>query len=43
MSLSVRTAADAPAGGDAELVQAYLSHVRVEKRLADRTVGAVHA
>jgi integrase/recombinase XerC len=38
MSLSVRTAADAPAGGDAVLVQAYLNHVRVEKRLAERTV-----
>lgn len=33
-----RTPVQPPGSGDAALVQAYLNHVRVEKRLADRTV-----
>ena len=38
MSLPVSAASDAPTGDDAALVQAYLNHVKVEKRLAERTV-----
>ena len=38
MNPSVRTATEAPTGDDAALVQAYLNHVTVEKRLAERTV-----
>ncbi|WP_291213441.1 tyrosine recombinase XerC [Hydrogenophaga sp.] len=38
MNLPVRAASETPTGDDAALVQAYLNHVKVEKRLADRTV-----
>jgi integrase/recombinase XerC len=38
MNLPVRAASDTPTGDDAALVQAYLNHVKVEKRLAERTV-----
>jgi integrase/recombinase XerC len=38
MNLPVCAASETPTGDDAALVQAYLNHVRVEKRLADRTV-----
>ncbi|MDZ4283357.1 MAG: tyrosine recombinase XerC [Hydrogenophaga sp.] len=38
MNLPVRAASDTPTGDDAALVQAYLNHVTVEKRLAERTV-----
>ncbi|PZO16651.1 MAG: recombinase XerC [Burkholderiales bacterium] len=38
MNLPARTDTEAPAGDDAALVQAYLTHVTVEKRLAERTV-----
>lgn len=38
MNLPVHAASEAPTGDDAALVQAYLNHVKVEKRLADRTV-----
>ncbi len=38
MDLPVPAAGDAPTGGDGSLVQAYLNHVKVEKRLAERTV-----
>ncbi|MDP3349418.1 MAG: tyrosine recombinase XerC [Hydrogenophaga sp.] len=38
MNLPVRAASDTPTGDDAALVQAYLNHVMVEKRLAERTV-----
>ena len=38
MNLPVRADVATPTGDDAALVQAYLNHVRVEKRLADRTV-----
>ncbi len=39
MNQPVRAALATPTGDDAALVQAYLNHVRVEKRLADRTVA----
>ena len=39
MNLPVHAASDAPTGDDAALVQAYLNHVKVEKRLAERTVA----
>ncbi|KRC04261.1 recombinase XerC [Hydrogenophaga sp. Root209] len=38
MILLARTASETPTGDDAALVQAYLNHVKVEKRLAERTV-----
>ncbi|MDO9133068.1 tyrosine recombinase XerC [Hydrogenophaga sp.] len=38
MNLPVRAASETPTGDDAALVQAYLNHVKVEKRLAERTV-----
>ncbi|MBT9466573.1 tyrosine recombinase XerC [Hydrogenophaga sp.] len=38
MDLPVPAAIDAPTGDDGALVQAYLNHVKVEKRLAERTV-----
>ncbi|WP_332750611.1 tyrosine recombinase XerC [Hydrogenophaga sp.] len=38
MNLLARTASETPTGDDAALVQAYLNHVKVEKRLAERTV-----
>lgn len=38
MSLPERNLAQPDGSGDTALVQAYLNHVRVEKRLADRTV-----
>lgn len=38
MNPPARTANEAPTGIDAALVQAYLNHVKVEKRLAERTV-----
>ena len=38
MNLPVRADSATPAGDDAALVQAYLNHVKVEKRLAERTV-----
>ncbi|QHE75233.1 tyrosine recombinase XerC [Hydrogenophaga sp. PBL-H3] len=38
MNLPVRATSATPTGDDAELVQAYLNHVTVEKRLAERTV-----
>ena len=38
MNLPVQAASATPAGDDAALVQAYLNHVKVEKRLAERTV-----
>lgn len=39
MNQPVRATLATPTGDDAALVQAYLNHVRVEKRLADRTVA----
>jgi integrase/recombinase XerC len=38
MNVQVHAASETPTGDDAALVQAYLNHVKVEKRLADRTV-----
>ncbi len=38
MNLPVRADSAIPTGDDAALVQGYLNHVTVEKRLADRTV-----
>ena len=38
MNPQVRADVATPMGDDAALVQAYLNHVKVEKRLADRTV-----
>ena len=38
MNLPVRADSATPTGDDAALVQAYLNHVKVEKRLAERTV-----
>ena len=38
MNLPVRADSTTPTGDDAALVQAYLNHVKVEKRLAERTV-----
>ena len=38
MNRPARTDTEAPTGIDAALVQAYLAHVTVEKRLAERTV-----
>jgi integrase/recombinase XerC len=39
MNLPVHAASQTPTGDDAALVQAYLNHVKVEKRLAERTVA----
>ncbi len=38
MNLPVHAAPETPLGDDAALVEAYLNHVKVEKRLAERTV-----